>query len=283
MAFDFDELDDEDLKTQPIFVGWYSGGFHQKDGEALLEPLMSAVQHEFPQMETMFLHFPDAYGMTGEGRDPWPAYVDRLVEEIDKEPSRTGRPLILFGHSRGNAPAMTLAKRLGPRVLKVYIASSAAPVPGDVSPFETLSLKFKETGDIGLLQWFVSLNPGNLMMENMCKSVMNGEMAIEDSPYLNAMITLMRTQYKDAMYPDMERDFKGVASPLFVFGPRQDPGCPYDAMQLWSAWTSGDCKVKMLSGVGHMDCLQPAELDGEMRCPLWEVLLKDLALVLADS
>merc|ERR1719296_24251 len=86
---------------------------------------------------------------------------------------------------------MTLAQRLGSRVLKVYIASSGAPVKGEDGPFKALSDGFKQTGDIGLLQWFVSLNPGNLMMEGMCESVMKGEMKIEESKYLNSMVTLM--------------------------------------------------------------------------------------------
>jgi len=280
MAFDFDELEDVDPVREPIFCAWYSGGFFPKDGEALIGPLMAAVKKEFPQIDVMTMHFPDAYGMTGEGTEPWPDYISRLVEEIDKEPSRTGRPLILFGHSRGSCPAMCLAKRLGRRVLKVYIACSGGPVRGQVSPFQSLSEGFKEAGDAGLLRWFKSLNPGNAMMESMCDSVISGDMKIEESKFLNDMITLMRTQYMNAMYPDMDRDHDGVISPLMVFGPRLDADCPFESMQRWSDWTTGDFKCKMISGAGHMDCLKPIMLDGEMRCVLWETLLKDMAQVL---
>lgn len=277
MSFDFDDLEEKAAqKSTPVFVAWYSGGFSAKDGEALLEPLTTAVKMAFPAVDVLVLHYPDVYNIEGEGSEPWPTYVDRLVEEIDKEPSRKDRPLILFGHSRGNAPCMTLAARLGARVLKIYIAATPAPIPGQPSPFKALSDTFKQTGDVGLLQWFVGLNPGNLMMEGMCKGVVSGEMKIEDSPFLNSMMTLMRRQYRDAMWPDMERDFKGVVSPILAFGPRLDLDVSLETMQGWGLWTTGGAKVKMISGAGHMDCLRPSLVDGEVKCILIETLLKDM-------
>jgi len=243
------------------------------------------VREAYPQIETLVLHFPDAYGMTEEGSDPWPRYVDRLVEEIDREPSRRGRPLLLFGHSRGNAPAMTVAARLKERVLKVYIASSNAPIPGEPSPFKALSERFKASGDTGLLEWFVSLQPGNLMLEGMLQSVRSGEMRIEDSAFLNAKIGLMRRQYMDAMWPDMDRDFAGVTAPILAFLPRSDATCSVEGMELWKQWTAApeSSRLKRISGAGHMDCLKKALIDGVEGCVLIEAILQDIGAVIKQQ
>lgn len=275
MFDDLDELDAQlDSQAQaerPMFVAWYSGGYRKKDGEALLAPVTDAVKAA--GYDAFCLHFPNEYGMTEEGMEPWPKYVDRLVEEIDGDPERRGRPMFLFGHSRGHAPALSVATRLGPsRVLKVFVAASGGTLIGDVSPFQRLSEGFKVTGDIGLLEWFVSLNPGNMMMEGMLKSVKDGVMKPEDSPFLNDLMTLMRVQYKDAMYPDMTRDIKKLECPIVALGPRYDPGAQREAMKVWEQWTDS-CVVKMLDS-GHMDCLRP-KADGEFE--LLEVVLKEIA------
>mmetsp|Transcript_129245 Transcript_129245/g.326233 ORF Transcript_129245/g.326233 Transcript_129245/m.326233 type:complete len:292 (+) Transcript_129245:80-955(+) len=287
-AFDWDELGDEDqLETfaasssTPIFVAWYSGGFHKEKGEELLTMLLDSVKREFLHIDTLVLHYPDVYDIEGEGSDPWPSYVDRLIQEIDQEPSRAGRPLILFGHSRGNAPAMTVAARLGQRVLKIYLAASDAPVIGEPSPFQRLSERFKREGDLGLLEWFVSLNPGNRAMESLYTSVASGEMKIEDSKFGESMITLMRRQYKDAIWPDMERDFKGVCSPIMAFRPEHDPSSTRAGMDRWKEWTTSSARAKVVIRATHMGILGPQMIDGQEECVMIEEILKDMKLVIA--
>lgn len=264
-----DQLDEKEKGEEPLFICWYSGGYKKKDGEALMAPFMDGIRAA--GYDAFCLHFPNEYGMTEEGMEPWPKYIDRLVEEIDSDPKRKGRPMFLFGHSRGNAPAMSLATRLGPRVLKVFIAASGGPTPGDVSPFQRLSEGFKETGDVGLLTWFVSLNPGNMMMEQMLATVKDGSMAIEDSAFLNELLKLIRVQYKDAMFPDMTRDIKKLSIPIVAIGPRYDPGSQREAMKVWGFW-SDDCVVKMIDS-GHMDCLKPR---GPEDFELLEYVLKEI-------
>jgi len=285
--FDWDTLEDEDAPTSrssaPIFVAWYSGGYRKEQGEGLLRVLLDSVEREFPDVDTLVLHYPDVYEIEGEGSGPWPSYVDRLIEEIDQEPSRVGRPLLLFGHSRGNAPAMTLASRLGQRVLKIYLAGSDSPIIGQPSPFQTLSERFKREGDLGLLEWFVSLNPGNNMMESLYRSVASGQMKIEDSDFLNDMVTLMRRQYKDAIYPDMERDFKGVCSPILAFRPEHDQSCTRAGMERWKEWTSASARSKVVIGATHMSCLGEQTIDGNQEYVMIAEILKDMKQVMAAS
>mmetsp|Transcript_29529 Transcript_29529/g.75147 ORF Transcript_29529/g.75147 Transcript_29529/m.75147 type:complete len:277 (-) Transcript_29529:98-928(-) len=270
-----DDLLDEVGKSDPILVCWYSGGYKPADGEALLANFLSAAADK--GLETLVLHYPDVYEIEGEGSDPWARYVDRLVEEIDSEPSRAGRPLFLFGHSRGQAPAMTVAARLGERVLKVYIVASGSPIPGQPSGFQTLAEGFKKTGDVGLLTWFVSLNPGNLMLMGMLDALHKGTMKPEDSPFLNDLLTLMRKQYKDAIWPDMTRDMQVIPSPIMAVGPRYDADSTRAHMEPWSYWTSGQFDVRMICA-GHMDCLNPKE--GESSCELYDLVLPDMLQVL---
>ena len=77
---------------------------------------------------------------------------------------RGQRPLILFGHSRGAAPATCVAYRLQQRVVKVYIAACGAMRLDEATGWELLSRRFQRGGDRELLQWFASLQPQNLLL-----------------------------------------------------------------------------------------------------------------------
>ena len=47
-----------------------------------LVPLLDAVRQA--GLEASVFHFPDAYGMREQGREPWSRYIDHLVEEINR-------------------------------------------------------------------------------------------------------------------------------------------------------------------------------------------------------
>lgn len=195
----------------PLFCAWYSGGFSKADGEKLLQPLMDTI-HIAGVQKSSVLHFPDAYDMFGdgwEGREPWSKYVDKLVEEINKVAESESQPLILFGHSRGASPAICVVSRLGARVKQVYIAACGAMQAGEPTAWETLSLNFKKGGDRELLTWFYSLQPDNVFLK---RAVEKGDDEFEEqvhsSKFLSEMLSLMRRQYRDAMYPDPDRDFR---------------------------------------------------------------------------
>lgn len=259
----------------PLFCAWYSGGFSKADGEKLLAPLMDAVGKAGVQ-KSLVLHFPDAYDMYGEGwegREPWSKYVDRLVEEINKSAESESQPLILFGHSRGASPAMCVASRLGARVKQIYIAACGAMKAGEATAWENLSLNFKKGGDRELLAWFYSLQPDNVFLK---RAVEKGddefEEQVKSSKFLSDMLSLMRRQYRDAMYPDPDRDFKAVPANITAFAALLDEGSQPEYMEDWKLLTLGNFQNVSLNA-GHMDCLAPNEA---AKCELFDYLDGDL-------
>ncbi|CAE8723409.1 unnamed protein product [Polarella glacialis] len=260
--------------TGPIFCAWYSGGFYAKEGEKLLAPLLAAVQAAGIR-DTLVLHFPDAYDLGGQGREPWASYVDQLLLEISKVPGGDERPLILFGHSRGAAPAMCVASRLGTRVLKVYVAACGAMKLGEATAWEVLGNEFKKGGDRDLLKWFSSLQPGNLLLHRTAWDTSDAEFAetLRTSKFLSDMLHIMKRQYRDAMYPDPERDFKVIPAPIMAVSPMKDGGSQPEHMNGWGLLTSGGFELAKVDA-GHMDCIQPGEGGA---CEFFEILGKDIS------
>mmetsp|Transcript_65406 Transcript_65406/g.181457 ORF Transcript_65406/g.181457 Transcript_65406/m.181457 type:complete len:388 (+) Transcript_65406:74-1237(+) len=246
---DHTEFLQEDDKL-PVLCCWYSGGLDPNQGREQLEPIVKAAR-KAGLKHVLVLDYPDTYGIEGEGSAPWAHYVDRLVREVDAEPERRGRELLLFGHSRGATPAMTVAARLGQRVLKVYVASSGGPLPDQPSPFKGLSDYFKAKRDLDLLKWFCSLNPVPTMLRIM-ESVQSGEIAIEDSQYLADKLTLMKRHYVNAIWPDMQTDFKVLAVPILAVAGKRDASLSKQSMDMWKLWSTKEVKVKLIEA-GHMD------------------------------
>lgn len=248
----------QDEQDQPVLVCWYSGGLDATQGREQMSPLLDAAG-KAGLKHRLVLDYPDTYGIEGEGSKHWARYVDRLIEEIDSEPDRKGRKLILFGHSRGATPAMTLATRLDRRrVLKVYAVSSGAPIAGQDSPFKKLSEAFKASTDVDLLRWFCGLNPVPVLIR-MMQSVEKGDMKIEDSAYLKEKVDLMKRQYVNAIWPDMTKDFKVIDIPILAVGGKQDPNESPESMDRWRQWSSREVAVKWIEA-GHMDAVNHTDL-----------------------
>eukprot|EP00930_Biecheleria_cincta_P030213 TRINITY_DN20939_c0_g1_i1.p1 TRINITY_DN20939_c0_g1~~TRINITY_DN20939_c0_g1_i1.p1 ORF type:complete len:349 (+),score=82.71 TRINITY_DN20939_c0_g1_i1:84-1130(+) len=257
----------------PLFCAWYSGGFFKKDGEKLLAPLIDAVQKAGLE-DTAVLHFPNEYDMIGEGREAWASYVDRLVEEINKAAGDDKRSIVVFGHSRGASPAICVATRLGARCKKVYIAACGAMVKGQATAWENLSMAFKQGGDRDLLKWFSSLQPENVVLSRTANDTTDAEFEehVKSSKFMSEMLGLMRTQYRNAMYPDPDKDFTVVLAPIMAFSPIQDAGSGPEVTQGWGELTSGGFQLETVDA-GHMDCLAP---NPEGKCELFEKISKDL-------
>ncbi|CAK9045444.1 4-xylosyltransferase IRX10L (Glucuronoxylan glucuronosyltransferase 1) (AtGUT1) (Glucuronoxylan glucuronosyltransferase 2) (AtGUT2) (Protein IRREGULAR XYLEM 10-like) (Xylan xylosyltransferase IRX10L) [Durusdinium trenchii] len=266
------EAADDTTSQVPFFCAWYSGGFSPKDGEKLLAPLLDAVK-EAGMKDAAIFHFPDAYGIAEEGREPWAKYIDLLVEEVNQVAGEN-RPLVLFGHSRGAAPATCLAYRLQKRVKKVYIAACGAMHLGEPTGWELLSQRFKAGGDRDLLKWFSDLQPENILLRRTAYDTSDSEFQeqVQSSKFLSEMLNLMRAQYRDAMYPDPERDFGSMPVPIMAFSPLLDDSCQPEHCKAWGRLTE-DFQLENLNA-GHMDCLQaraaplPPDLKLELHCPL---------------
>lgn len=107
----------------PVVVSWFSGGMTPEQGRSQLKSWSAAVK---------------AAGLTDHivvdpptERVPPPAnlseYLTSLVSEIDDEPSRLGRPILLFGHSHGALWAYALAAHLGERACRLVVAARRPP------------------------------------------------------------------------------------------------------------------------------------------------------------
>eukprot|EP00930_Biecheleria_cincta_P064792 TRINITY_DN50458_c0_g1_i1.p1 TRINITY_DN50458_c0_g1~~TRINITY_DN50458_c0_g1_i1.p1 ORF type:complete len:651 (-),score=119.39 TRINITY_DN50458_c0_g1_i1:68-2020(-) len=255
LDFQFDALDNPD--QSPVLVCWYSGGFSQEQGRELLAALLEAAADV--GLETLVLHFPDSYGIQGQGSEPWPAYVDRLIEEIDRAPERRGRPLFLFGHSRGCTPAMSVAKRLGQRVLKVYCAACAAPKPGEESHFKAMAEHFQKGSEIDMLRWLYSIQPDNEMLQVLVSEAESEGMESIRGPFVDSMLDIVKRQYRDAVWPDMQRDFSIIPAPIMAISPTRDATVQPNLMTGWKLWTSAHFSFREVDA-GHMECLQPVNM-----------------------
>lgn len=274
--FDFDDeaLDELDARPEqePVLVCFYSGGFFHADGQKLLSDVLSSAAR-VGLGDSLVLGFPDHYGIEGEGIEWWPKYVDLLVEQIDSEEAYRGRPLLLFGHSRGACPAMSVATRLGSRVLKVYITGCGPIEMGKPTAWELLSTAFKKGGDKELLAWFSSLQPGNVILKR-ASDLPEVEIpnALAQSKWLASTVKLMRLQYRDATFPLMtgdDADIQVISAPLMVGVPLQDAGCTEEICKPWEFSSHGGCEF-VVANQGHMDCIVK---DGEILA----AFIKDMA------
>ena len=180
---------------------------------------------------------------------------------------------MLFGHSRGAAPAICVASRLGARVKQVYIAACGAMRAGEATAWEALSKNFKQGGDRELLGWFYSLQPENVFLKRAVEKADDEfEEQVNSSKFLSDMLSLMRRQYRDAMYPDPDRDFKAVPANVTAFAALLDEGSQPEHMEDWKLLTLAKFQNVSLNA-GHMDCLAPNTAG---KCELFEFLQKDL-------
>lgn len=260
---------------EPALICWYSGGFTHADGCKLLKDVqMMAAKHGVS--DSLVLGFPNEYGITGEGYSWWPGYVDILIDKIDEK--FFGRPLLLFGHSRGCCPCISVASRLGDRVLKVWVTSCGAIKVGEPTPWEGLSYEFKKGGDKELLAWFASLQPGNFLLARTSQLPPDEvQGAIKASKWLTDTVALMRVQYRDATFPDMtspNSPIKRLKCPITGICPLLDMGSQPDVIAEWEGITTGHFEMIMVQA-GHMDVLQAADKD--KKGGMLEIICPDMA------
>mmetsp|Transcript_27527 Transcript_27527/g.62010 ORF Transcript_27527/g.62010 Transcript_27527/m.62010 type:complete len:199 (+) Transcript_27527:75-671(+) len=186
---------------------------------------------------------PDSYGIDANGTIGWKRYLDALVMDIDvaKGPQR---PVILWGYGRGAATAMTLAGRLGARVMQLIILCAEAPAPGqEVNPFEADSMMISTSSDREIVSWLSATSHDTVLLE-MALSIQEGTSRIQDSAHLKGILTATKKQYN--MWPDMARDMKVVRCPLkVVSGHGSKVG--FDDMQYWAQWTTGPVTYETLT------------------------------------
>lgn len=271
------DLDDLERRDYPVLVCWHPGGFKPKDGSKMLEVLM-ATAFEAGLEDQLVLSYPETYGIEGEGCERWSAYVDELINLIDKSPKRAGRSLLLWAHGSGVYAAMSVASRLEKRVLKVYLNFNGPPV---VDGYNTMveAHKWFRTEDEMWLQSLVRITPENAFLQDCSARVLSGSLDIK-SAWLQDLLRLSRRHYINQIYPDVQRDLKVIASPILAvtsLGASSVVGPP-DSVRAWSSWTSGEFRLEVIDS-GLYDCLQAktSRRSGESFSPLIDLTVKDMA------
>lgn len=288
--FDDDLLDDMDAKQgemmskDPVLLLLFSGGFYPDEGRNLLKDVIACAE-ENGFRHTFVVDHPDGYDMKGSGYDPYPEYIKRCEEEIDKDPDRAGRPLVIFGHSRGCCGGMALATYFEDRVIKTFLCACGPIALGTPTMWENLSKHFQTGGDDLILEWLFSMQPGNLILPRaleVARRDPEGELQkmYADSKWLRNMVGLTRLQYKEAMYPLMTGDdpvIQKVHCDICAVCPLKDPGATPEVMAGWENISTG--KFQMLEvDAGHIDILQAEKKKGQtIKFPLGDAIGPEFA------
>merc|ERR1712232_655014 len=230
--------------------------------------------------DTFYCDQPVGYPIPGEGHEPYPRYVDLLVEDIDKDPGRKGRPLVLLAHGWGAPHALALATRLGPRVVKVYIIRDNPPLmPGGLPSFYDDHNKWCKQAGNSILEWLRVANP-NALFETACKaSPKELKKMFAESPYFTRVVNYATLAFRDGIYPDMSKDIQVISSPMCVITPKQNTPDGNPDMT-WILWTSGPYNVYMIDDYHHA-CVRPRKKNNKItEFPLGDLLIRDMIISL---
>lgn len=109
----------------PVLVCFYSAGMTAAQGRGQLKRWLAAAARAGYASQLVLDH-PTEWAGRPEPPD-WHEYLAQCEREIDADPARAGRRLVIFGHSHGALAAYGLAARLGTRVTKLYVAARRPP------------------------------------------------------------------------------------------------------------------------------------------------------------
>mmetsp|Transcript_53253 Transcript_53253/g.155105 ORF Transcript_53253/g.155105 Transcript_53253/m.155105 type:complete len:754 (-) Transcript_53253:69-2330(-) len=221
-------------QREPVLVCWNIVGFRLKEGTEKLAGLFVAAK-QLGIKDHVMLSYPEDYGVKGEGDETWATYVDRLIEKIDRSPRRLGRPLLLFAHSNASGAALSVAVRLGARVLKIYLVDGPAPRP-EYDVFAVSHASFKSFTDADWVQKLYSWNPGSSVLREMAKACTVEGWEVSKSPGAQEILEHGRRMYINAVYPKVGRDLTSIPSPILAFKMIEDviDLASVAALQLWT-------------------------------------------------
>lgn len=278
-GFDFDDdaLDDMDAAEMgtgsPYLVCFYSGGFKREDGHKLLTEFLEAAKKGGIK-DQLILDHANEYNIKEEGYEPFVRYVDLLISKIDDVAK--GRPVILFGHSRGCMATGAVATRLGRRVRKCYfVASQGSIVPGKVTEWERLTKRFKLGGQRSMLSWFAELQPDNLLLNRAAKAEeAERQEMIEGSKMLKSMVDIMTDQYMNGMFPDMKNKvIDKFPAHIAAISPLDDKNCQPDDIENYSKLTDGRFELLKFKAT-HMGILKDEKFH--------DAIIKDMLTYFVD-
>ena len=261
--------------STPVLVCFYSGGMTAAQGFSHLKDLLDSAKDS--GLETLVLdHATEEPYKTCKD---WPSYLEALQQQVER-PELRSRPLILFAHSHGSLAAYGLAKRLGKRVLKFFVAARRPPSMPLLDEVWGVSkgADIQSLDEAALLEGLVGAWR-NRMLESMRGSSL--------PPVAKKILATVREQYASPCAPggSSELDiFKGadaaIAAPILAFACSQEKekGETASKMEGWRSLTSSSFEMKVVEA-DHMDCLAS---DDKKTSELVQLLMEDIKKLLQD-
>lgn len=265
--------------ASPVLVCFYSGGMTAAQGRAQLRGLLAAAAAAGLADQLVLDHASEeAYAGCGD----WDGYVARLAEQVSG-PGQEGRGVLIFAHSHGCLEAYGLARRLGPRLLKLYVVARRPPslplldeVWGVNSGAEVARLS-----DAQLLEGLLGAWRNEFLAGYLGKAVL--------PPMVQKVLATVRAQYSSPCAPGGSAELHAVVG---SGGPEASVLAPVLAVACSKELPKGETAAKMegwrdLAGAGfelrvvdadHMDCLQ---VGPSAAASLVELLVADMRQFLA--
>lgn len=262
--------------STPVLVCFYSGGMKPAQGQAHLKDLLGAAKDA--GLETLVLDHPteEPYQKCKD----WQSYIEALQQQVET-PELRSRPLILFAHSHGCLQAYGLAKQLGKRVLKFFLAARRPPTMPLLDEVWGVSkgADIQSMDDTALLEGLVGAWRNGLL-----ESVRGSSLP----PVAKKILSTVREQYASPCTPGGSSELDvvvsgdaAVAAPIVAFACSQEKekGETATKMEGWRSLTSSSFELKVVEA-DHMDCLSSA--DGK-NSELVDLLTEDMKKLLSDA
>jgi len=264
----------KEVPDAPVVVCFYGGGYTAEQGAKHLEPLLHKIEGEPSLGKCVVL---DHAGEPGyEDCEGWEDYINRLAAKVDSQADHRDRSVLIFAHSHGCLPAYGLAKRLGSRCLKLYVACRRPP---DVAVLDdawgvSCGEELLALDDASLIRKMLETWP-NRWLENS----FNPDKL---SPGMKQLASIVRRQYSSPAAPcgslDAAEAFSGdsrrIAAPILAFSAGQETSRGETAAKMdgWRHFTSSDFKSQALDTT-HMDIMEGK---------LYKLVLADMEITVSD-
>eukprot|EP00435_Cladocopium_sp_Y103_P068261 s691_g31.t1 len=210
----------------------------------------------------------------------WKSYIEALQQQVET-PELRSRPLILFAHSHGCLQAYGLARQLGKRVLKFFLAARRPPTMPLLDEVWGVSKgsDIQSMDETALLEGLVGA-----WRNRMLESVRGSSLP----PVAKKILSTVREQYASPCTPGGSSELDvvvsgdaAVAAPIVAFACSQEKekGETATKMEGWRSLTSSSFELKVVEA-DHMDCLSSA--DGK-NSELVNLLTEDIKKLLSDA
>lgn len=243
----------------PVLLAFYSGGMKPAQGQAHLKAFLEAASSAGFSKQIVLDH---ATEEPFRKCSKWDEYLDELQKQVET-PEFHSRSVVIFAHSHGCLAAYGLAKRLGKRLVKLYVAARRPPnlplldeVWGVPSGSAVAALS-----DQALLEGLLD------SWRNTFLAPLRGKADLP--PVAQKVCATVREQYATPCAPGGSADLAvalgsdseaKVAAPIMAIACSKEleKGETAAKMEGWRSLAGADFELRTVIA-DHMDCLTPDE------------------------